>query len=145
MFLFFDSQLDYANPVPAAGTLLVQGESNFLHAYGAHAGLELSRKLPAPGLALVGSVEGAGMFGRIKQTFTEEIVGVPEGLTRLQTSVGFPTWGATIGLSYTIPEWNQSRVLIGYQFERWFNIGKLNGSQAELDLQGLFIRAEFNY
>jgi hypothetical protein len=144
--LYFDSRLDFANPAPLVGTTLAQDESNFVHAYGVHAGVEVSRKLGEPGCALVGQIDGAGLFGRIKQTFTEDVVGAPQGETRIQTVVGIPTLTGTVAFSYTVPEWNQSRLLIGYQFETWFNVGKMsNGSNAQLDLQGLFLRAEINY
>ena len=145
--LYFDSRLSFLNAAPGPGAPVTQDETNFLHAYGPLAGLELARHSAVPGLSFIGKLEAASLFGRIKQTFGEEVAGNPtaSGLTRQQASVGVPTLNGIIGLSYDIPRWQHSRVLVGYEFETWWQIGRLNDSRGQLDLQGLFLRAEIAF
>jgi hypothetical protein len=131
------------------GSVLAQSESNNLWSVGPEFGLELDRKLQVPGLALFGKFDVSGMYGRIKQVGTEDVVpgdGVTAfNLDRVQTGLGFPTFDFTLGLSYTIPEWNQSRLLLGYHYEVWWLVGRVNDSRATLEEQGLYLRAEFNF
>ena len=148
-FLFFDSQVNYLNPGLTPGSILAQSESNSFWALGPMGGLELDHKTSIPGLSLSGRVEASSLYGRIKQQAVEQVV--PGGgqsefnPIRIQTGVGVPTLGVTIGLSYTIPEWNHSRLLLGYQYEVWWQVGRVNDSRATLEDQGLFVRAEFNF
>ena len=37
------------------------------------------------------------------------------------------------------------RFSLGYTFEHWFYLGEVNGSAAELDVQGAFFRGEISY
>jgi hypothetical protein len=150
-FLYFDSRLHFLSPATDPGTVLAQAETNMLRFYGAHGLLELDRRLAVPGLALFGRMEAVGAWGRIKQTFTEDLVPAPDGsvppfgLARHDTSVGIPMLNMQVGLSYTLPGRSHTRFLIGYQYEVWWQIGRVENSRGQLDDQGLFLRAEFNF
>jgi hypothetical protein len=151
MTMYFDSRIAAVSPPPVAGTALEQAVSTSLRSYGPHALLDLSRKCcGVRGLAVFGRLEGAVLFGRIKQTVDEAVIGTP-GMpvmlfeNRQDGGICVPVGTAQLGLSYTVPAWNQSRFLIGYQYETWWNIGFLAGNRAQLDDQGLFLRAEINF
>jgi hypothetical protein len=153
---FLDSQVTFLHPVTVTGspfgtgpfTRLFQSESLGNRYFGAHAVLEVGRKLWVPELALFGRLEGAGMYGRVHQTFREAFVEAP-GFTqqRVTNGVGTPMLAVQTGLSYDVPQWNHARFLIGYQFEEWWQFGRGDNdlSFGALYDQGLFLRAEFNF
>jgi hypothetical protein len=128
-------------------------ETNHVYAFGPHGVLDLSRKIPVPGLAVFGRMEGTGMVGRYGETFSEELAPTPDASlplfaqTRVNKTAVPTTLGGEVGLSYTLPEWNHSRFLIGYQYEAFFDVARIaeNGSRAHLNVQGLFLRAELNF
>jgi hypothetical protein len=151
--LYYDSRLQFLNPASDPGTILGQQESNYLWCLGAHGILDLSRKLPIQGLAAFTRIEMSGNGGRLVQTGRELVVGnlgdAPQQLfeNRLHRSIGNPMASWTLGLSYTVPHWNYSRFMLGYQYETWWDIGRVisNNSFGQLDTYGLFLRAEFNF
>jgi hypothetical protein len=49
------------------------------------------------------------------------------------------------GVAYTPPRLEYLHLSTGYQFERWWNLGKFNDSSGELTDQGVFLRAEIDY
>jgi hypothetical protein len=153
---FFDSQVNFLNPMTitstpfglAPFTRLSQSESSGNWYLGAHGVFEVARKLCLPQLNWFGRVEGSGLWGRVHQTFTETFLEAP-GSTRtsIRSMVGCPVLASQVGLSYDVPNWNHSRLLIGYQFEMWWQFGRGNNdlSLGTLYDQGLFLRAEFNF
>jgi hypothetical protein len=150
--LYFDSRLSFQDPGTAAGNVLSQAESNQFHAYGVHAALDLSRKLPAPGWAVFGRIEGAGLVGRLTQTGTEVVASGPGGPpsfaeTRYHLTIGNPSARFVAGLSYEPFGWHHSRLMVGYEYEVWWEIGRVaaNNSEAQLETSGLFLRAELNF
>jgi len=153
---FVDSQVTFLNPVTITGspfgtgpfTRLTQSEAVGNRYFGAHGVFEAGRKLWVPGLTLFGRLDGAGMYGRVHQTFRETFV-EPPGFTqqRVTNGVGTPMLATQVGLSYEVPRWNHARFLIGYQFEEWWQFGRGDNdlSFGPLYDQGLFLRAEFNF
>jgi hypothetical protein len=152
---FFDSEVNFLKPVPfqetfspAPFTRLSQTEVLGNRYIGVLGLLDVGRKLWVPGLSLFCRVEGAGLYGRVHQTFKETFV-EPPGFTqtRVTSGVGTPWLAPEIGLSYEIPRWNHSRVMIGYQYEAWWQFGRGNNdlSFGSLTDQGIFLRAEFNF
>jgi hypothetical protein len=121
--------------------------NNFVGA-GPHVGAEVARSLELPGLAWFVGLDGALVFAGTDQNF-EQIFLLPDG-TRVggaaHTSGGTtaPVLTYRTGVSYTPPagalRW--TRFSFGYQFEQWWNIGR---SQGDLNVQGLFFRAEFKF
>ena len=153
--VFFDSQVAFLDPSPVIGaygttpfTRLTQSEAVGNWYLGAHAVGEVGRTLFVPELTLFGRVEGTGMYGRVNQTFKETFVEGP-GMTQISVNngVGCPLVAGQVGLSWDIPQWNHSRVMIGYQYEMWWQFGRGDNdlSFGTLDDQGLFLRAEFNF
>ena len=153
---YFDSQVNFFKPVTvqespfgtAPFTRLSQTEAVGNRYFGSHGVLEVGRKLWVPGLTLFGRLEGAGLYGRVHQTFKETFVESP-GFTeiRVTNGVGTPSLATQVGLSYDVPSWNHCRFMVGYQFEMWWQFGRGDNdlSFGTLDDQGLFLRAEFNF
>jgi hypothetical protein len=62
-----------------------------------------------------------------------------------------PVARGIVGLSYTVPGWNYSRFMLAYEYETFFQIGRLTSTtgipntRGQLDAQGLFLRAELNF
>jgi len=153
---YFDSQVTFRNPVTiqetpfgtAPFTRLSQSEAVGNWYIGVHGVLEVGRKLWVPGLTLFGRAEGAGLYGRVHQTFKETFLESPGFTqTRVAGGVGTPSLAAQAGLSYDVPNWNHCRFLIGYQYEMWWQFGRGNDdlSFGTLYDQGLFLRAEFSF
>jgi hypothetical protein len=153
---FLDSQVAFLNPIPyqdqpfglAPFTRLTQYEAVSSKWIGVHAVLEVDRRLGVSGFALFGRVEGAGLFGRTHQTFTETFIEDP-GSTGISVAnrVGGAMLATQVGLSYDMPRWKHSRILVGYHYEAWWQVGRGNNDQSfgTIDDQGLFLRAEFNF
>jgi hypothetical protein len=153
---FVDSTVAFLNPVTVTGspfgtapfTRLSQNEAVGNRYFGAHGVLEVGRHLWLPGLTMFGRLDGAGMYGRVHQTFRETFVEAP-GYTaqRVTNGVGTPMLAAEIGWAYDVPRWNHSRFMIGYQFEEWWQFGRGDNdlSFGPFYDQGLFLRAELNF
>jgi hypothetical protein len=153
---FFDSQANFLTPMTVTGspygtgpfTRLSQSEMLDNWYLGVHAIGEVDRKLPVMGLSLFGRVEGAGLWGTARQTFRETFVQAP-GFTeqRVVNQTAMPWLNGQVGLSYEVPRWNYSRFMLGYQFEYWWFLGRGDNdlSFGALSIQGLFLRAEFNF
>src|SRR5581483_4026826 len=107
------------------------------------------------GLAIFGRFEATDLQSQIRQGYSETVVGSSGALlpfaARYDFSVGNPILREEVGLSYTVPEWNYSRFMAGVQYETFFQIGRnqntsnIPNSRGQLDLYGIFLRAEINF
>jgi hypothetical protein len=155
LFLYFNSGLQFLNPGSNVGAILAQNESNSLSGFGVWGFIDLERKMPIAGLALFGRFEATDLEAQVRQGFSETVAGgsgAPLTFSaRYDFSVGVPILREVAGVSYTVPQWNYSRFLLGVQWETYFQIGRDNltsgiiSSRGQLDLYGLFFRAEFNF
>lgn len=140
--LYFDSR--------GQGALLEQRTSNLFFGAGPHASLDLWRWLGQSGLAGFGGIEGAGEVGRVRQSFAEVVSagGVPVmgGATRVAGSQWVPTIHARTGIGWSPPRYAQTlRFLLGYEFNGWWYLGRLDDSAATLTINGLFVSGQWNY
>jgi hypothetical protein len=156
MFLYFDSRVTFQAPGTDPGSILAQAESNSLRAYGCWLFLDLERKTPCPGLYVFARIEGTELFARNQQFYRETLAGGPDGLplevrNRFNGSLSTETLREVVGLSYEVPQWNHSRFMLGYQYETFFEIGRqtppsgIIDTRGQLDVHGLFLRAEINF
>jgi hypothetical protein len=150
--LYYDARLNFLNAPADPGTVLGLAETNHFYGFGVFGGLDLSHKTPVPGLEVFGRAEVSDNYCRIKQTYTERLVPSADGTfggfggTRDDNGLGVPMANGQVGLSYTVPEWNYTRFLIGYTYETWWQVGRNSGAaRGQLDMQGLFLRAELNF
>jgi hypothetical protein len=151
-FVYYDARFSLDQSPPGAGTLLGQHAVNYFWSLGPFVGMELSRKTMIPGLSVFGRFDGTLHFGHVTQTGVEDLTGAAgTGPQRFQAKYGFEQTSLTlaeeVGLGYTVPGWNHSRFLIGYHYETWWQVGRLNftASRGQIDAQGVFLRAEFNF
>jgi hypothetical protein len=126
----------------------VRTTNHFIGA-GPLAALEWWRRLDVPGLALYSRLEGAVPLGRIHQGF-EEVFNLGNNrlfgsaLSQRQTQA-IPTISFDFGLGWT-PQWSRfSRFSCGYHLERWWELGEVNNSSADVTTQGLFFKGEFSF
>jgi hypothetical protein len=118
--------------------------------------MDLEREIGASGLCTFLRLEGTDFFARIAQRYGETVAGnAGQGPQHFEAhytgSVAPSILRGVIGLSYTVPRWNHSRFLLGYEYEQFFQIGRLSGpagvpdTRGSLDAHGLMLRAEFNF
>ncbi len=133
------------------GNFLEQRVSNNFVGAGPRFGLEATRQLDVfPGLAAFARLDGSFVIGGVSQSF-EEVQRLPGGAhvggatdvtsTRLVPMLDFQT-----GVSYTpqvTGRW--LRFSLGYLFQQWWGVGNAGNSHADLNLQGIFFRGEFNF
>ena len=137
--VYFDSRAD-------DGVLFQQASNNFIGA-GPHFGADAERRIGLlPGLSLIGQADAAVLVGQIKQHFSEGFDGTSffgdDEERRTQT---VPTLNLQAGFRYTPPPLDFFHVTAGYEFEQWWDIGRLGGSHGDLTSQGIFLRGELDY
>lgn len=152
--LDFSNRLVYGTPTDGApvDAVLERRTVNTFTGVGPMAVLNLQRRLPGvlPGLAFGGRFEAGDTFGRINQQFYEQINGAAAtgpllGVTSKKFEVAVLSLNARLGASYTLPTRNFSSFFVGYQYETYFQAGRLDNSRAQLDLSGVVFRFEFNF
>jgi hypothetical protein len=140
---YFDSQ--------ATGQVIAKDASSLFGGAGPHFGAEVRRALEVlPGLSAYGRLEGALVIGAVSQHFDEWVQlgggSVTGGDSRSDGVRAVPVLGFETGLSYRPPllsPW--VRFAAGYEIERWWGLGNIGDSHADLTVQGLFFRGEFRY
>jgi hypothetical protein len=152
--IFFDSRAVEPFDAAAAGSGIQETRlSNNFIGIGPHTGLELAQKFPSCGLALVAQIDGGTLLGQLRQGFFEgatatDANGLPmTGLTRRSNPQDVPMVTGFVGLRWLPAGGPRVHVDAGYQYEYWWNVGRLStsGSRAELSDQGAVLRAEFNF
>lgn len=132
----------------AFGYLLSQKTTNHFIGAGPQIAFDLTREIPETGLALFSRIDAAEYLGRIEQKLGSRL-GDPSfpigyGGACQDGSQAVPYVGVQTGLSW-LSEMGQYRLTAGYEFNQWWNIARLGDSRGDLQAQGLFLRAEFNY
>ncbi|HKI31366.1 MAG TPA: Lpg1974 family pore-forming outer membrane protein [Gemmataceae bacterium] len=154
LWVYFDSRADESPQLAAAGsTVFEQQESNWYAGFGPHLGLELDRQIACTGLSFVLRADGAIYLGRLQQRFSEASTalaanGAPLiGVTREGVSQGVPVLGGFVGFRWQPTQWKGAEFYLGYQYEHWWDIARNNEtiSFGELNVQGIFVRAGFNF
>jgi hypothetical protein len=156
LYFYFDSRVEFLHPGADLGSFLAQSETSYERSYGFWAYLDLERQIGCSGLSVFGRVEGSDFYARSGQTYAETVAGNPGQSPevfriRYTGAVGPSILREVVGFSYTVPQWHHSRFLLGYQYEQFFQIGRLTSTagvpdtRGSLDAHGLFLRAEFNF
>jgi hypothetical protein len=139
---FYDSNI--------SNDALLVSASNYYIGGGPHFGVDVHRCIVlVPGLAAYGRLDGTVLVGQISQKFAEQF-NFPDGtvargendFTKTQTVPGLT---AQLGLSYTPPRFEYLHFVAGYQFERWWQLGRAEGSNLELTTQGFFLRSQVDF
>jgi hypothetical protein len=142
--IYFDSRA-------ANATLDLHTSSRFI-GVGPHVSLDLRRNIVDTGLALFARIDASSPIGRTAQTF-EEVTTVPGASAGGAGTQGtyYPplSLAVQLGVSWLPGRPDGLRVTAGYTYEHWWDTGTLFStpplSRADLFLQGVFLRAEWNY
>lgn len=125
-----------------------QQTTNHFLGVGPHVGLELWRSLGWRGFSLFGRSEGAVLLGRVHQSFLDAVVApglAAAGLSYVDKSNAAPMLQVQAGLAWAPWDRLPLRLSAGYSYEVWWLIGQTTATEADLYLQGLFLRGEWKY
>jgi hypothetical protein len=150
--VFLDSQ--------AANGFDFQQASNYFVGAGPNATIDFERHFQElPDLSLFTRLDGAVLIGQVRQKFRETL----NGGTPFEESAFFDPQKTqtsevlTLQVGFLYHPFgvvnDRLRITGGYQFEYWWGVGKINGSvaplnvssDAEIQAQGLFLRAEYDF
>jgi hypothetical protein len=148
--IYFDSGDIQSPQLASAGSgVLGQQESNYYWGIGVHAGLELAWNTHWHGLLVVGSTDLADSFGRIRQQYSEQVVTPSPALqaTSISSSQDAPSAIGRAGLAWRPPELPELRIFAGYQYEYWWNVGRISliTARGELWDQGVVLQAQYDF
>lgn len=123
--------------------------SHFVGA-GPHFGLEWSKPLFSYPIEIYTRFDSAGLLGRTQQNFGTSVrneSGLISGVDRRDPSRsnGATVVSTELGFAWRPDRFGRSRVVAGYQFEQWWNLGRTDDSNYELSVRGVFLRAEWRY
>lgn len=139
--IYFDSQ--------AEGLFLGQRTTNHFLGAGPQVALDATRELPGTGFALFGRVDFAQMLGRVQQRVSERIgdpaAPVGFGVAEQDGNQAVPYLGLQLGASWLSHPNGRYRLTAGYQFDQWWNVGKVGNSRGDVQSHGLFLRSELNF
>jgi hypothetical protein len=140
--IFFDST--------GFGQFREQHSSNNFVGAGPHIGVDMSRRLPLPGLALFSRLDFAALIGDIHQSFEEQFI-APNGTlvgaaSRVSGAQVVPDLHFQAGISWS-PGGNYHSLHLsgGYEIENWWDVGQVGRSRAELISQGIFLQARWDF
>jgi hypothetical protein len=131
---------------------VTQRVTNWFLGGGPHARFDLTHEFGfLRGLSTLSRIEGAVLIGHVRQRFTDTLVASDGTSTTAMAMLNgiqtVPVLTLQSGLSYTPPSWQRFHVTAGYQFEEWFQLGRITGtnSRGELFTNGILLRVEFDY
>jgi Legionella pneumophila major outer membrane protein precursor len=138
---FFDTQAQSA-------ISSVQARNSFIGA-GPHAAFKLIHTMPG-GWALFGHFDTAMLVGyNTTQDFAlgmqDPRNGTLSGSASQQASQIAPSLAVQAGVSWSPAALPHSCLRGGYQFEQWYNIGRVAGSRGDLNAHGLFASWEWSF
>lgn len=112
--------------------------------------VELHQDLGRPDFQFYTRVSGSGLLGPILQEFDQTSMagGVSNfaGYDTHNKNIGMAIFQFESGLSWEPEVFNRRfRFTAAYSWERWWNFGRTDSSDAELTLQGAVLRMEFRY
>jgi hypothetical protein len=153
--VYYSARADESAAEAAAGSGIVETRATSIFTgIGPHAGVELGRRLDSDtGLSVIGKLDCTTLLGRIRQGFHEEstMLGVNNlplsGETRVSGSQAVPIMSWQLGLDWHPNGWQGVELFLGYQYEYWWNVGRMSSttSRGELSDQGVVLRAGYNY
>ena len=65
----------------------------------------------------------------------QSLAGWKDGLTSLRHSQAVPTLNVQLGLRWTPPTCNRAQFIVGYVYEHWWSLGKVDASALVFPLQ----------
>ncbi len=153
VYVYFDSQANEPFAEAAVGsTLFSQRTTNSFVGLGAASALQVSRKLDFWGLRATGLLDFAEPLGRVRQGFfyssTTSINGHPQSAnTFVSSSMAAPILTTQLGLDWQPPNYPALRMFAGWQFEYWWDVGRLLpfNTLGYFFINGIVLRGEWKY
>jgi hypothetical protein len=129
----------------SGGLVLNERMTNHYRGAGLHWAVNMTKAMPWHPLAMYSKFGCSGTLGMVDQTYTRTTAGA-SGFGQSKEMLGIPTLEGEFGLAW-VPDWKcqKGRVTVGGVVEKWWAIGSVGPSGAELLLQGFFVRGEFGY
>jgi hypothetical protein len=149
-WIYFDTMALDPSLAVAGGPLSQRTSDSYVGA-GPHASVELAHRFSDSGLSLVGRLDLTSLLGHVVQDFAESFPGPGPGTgnVRLSSSQAVPMVNGQIGVRWTPPQWRGVSFFLGYELERWWNVGRLSelvsSSQGDVTDQGIVLQASINY
>jgi hypothetical protein len=150
--MFYDTRGSQSLSQAASGNgIFSQRESNNITGLGPHAALELARRLGSSGWGLYGKIDFADSFTWTNQGFTAQSTSLGGSLPyRTFGHQDIPMINTQVGVTWKSSVENRARLFLGYQYEHWWSLEKINnnntlGSLGQLSVQGIVLQGTFNY
>jgi hypothetical protein len=152
--IYFDSQADESIAAASAGSGIFSSRtSNSFVGIGPHIGVDVMRRLNYGGLSIIGMVDFTTAFGRIRQGYFATAAPAAPGEspvtaeTFASSSMAVPVLNTRLGLGWQPPSTPGLRLFAGYQFEYFWDAGRLMPINTYADFfdSGAVLRAEFNF
>ena len=153
--VYYDSSVQENFAAAAAGSgLFQQHASNNYWGIGPNAGLSLARHIDGTYLSFLTSIDATNLIGRTTQHFSATSTladangNLLGGDSRYSGTGSVPVVNVQAGIKWEPPQLPHSYLFIGYVYEYWWDVGRLDnglGSLGEMSNQGLAFRAEFNF
>jgi hypothetical protein len=130
--------------------VLNEGFSSSFAGVGPRFLLEYIKPLPKLPVCFYSRLDVSGILGKTRQHFSENQL-INGSLMNATAAVGPQSDGVALfnvegGLSY-VPSWfnGQTRITLGYRWQRYWWVGATDDSNADLTFQGVFLRGEYRY
>jgi hypothetical protein len=153
-FLYFDSRASEPFATAAAGSGISQSRvTDSYGGVGPHVSLELWQRLGQSSWSVYGRFDGGTLLGQIQQGFYEtSTIAVPGGflsaVTHEHDGQAVPMVIPQFGLHWKPCKLPACEFFMGYQYEHWWNVGRLSTSQfsrGEFSSNGIFVRGAFTF
>jgi hypothetical protein len=140
---YFDSQAH-------GQAILAENACSCFWGIGPHAAVDYRKPLPGTPVWFFAQLEAAGLYGDVHQHYSESQVINQQLVYGEQVSDDQSTAIGILSVSGGIewvPEFGNRplRLFAGYQYERWWNFGRTETTNAELTMQGVLLRLEYSY
>jgi Legionella pneumophila major outer membrane protein precursor len=133
----------------ATGASLTTQESNNFVGVGPKGALEIQWQTPLLAFTIYGRADASVMIGQITQKYYETVDGDPNnplsGSIRINRTQSVPTFSFSTGLRYVPPGAEYLHFSIGYEWERWWSLGREEDARLNLTTNGFFIRGQFDF
>jgi hypothetical protein len=140
----------YYDTTSANSLLFTEKASNYFVGAGPHGGIQFERQFSIlPAFSLFGRADGYLLIGQIRQRYSETFPDGPaDPLTaalQVQRTQTVPVISLQAGLNYNPPGLPYLHFSTGYEFERWWSLGRVGDANLNLTTQGVFLRGEFDF
>jgi len=124
--------------------------NNYFVGAGPTGGFEVQRQFGfLPAFALFGRADASVLIGQVRQhygiSFSDGLTDMNTAMMQINRTESVPVASLQAGLNYNPPGLNYLHFSAGYQFERWWSLGRVGNARLDLTTQGGFIRGEFDF